>query len=87
MSGHTTNGSRPPLVPTNNVTTLAGVTVRARIDPALTVDDVVKQLVIQLGVSLEPDETPLHYALRDDADELVTNENLRRKIKNKVNLK
>ncbi|KAJ2934854.1 hypothetical protein H1R20_g2277, partial [Candolleomyces eurysporus] len=87
MSSHITNGSKAPLVPTNNVTTLAGVTVRTRIDPALTVEDVVKQLVIQLGVRLEPDETPLHYALRDDTDELVTNENLRRKIKNKVNLK
>ena len=27
------------------------------------------------------------YALRDDADELVTDDNLRKKIKGKVNLK
>ncbi|KAK0202694.1 ELMO/CED-12 family-domain-containing protein [Desarmillaria ectypa] len=81
---HTTNGvHRPGLVPTNNVSTGEGVTVRARIDPTLTVDDVVKQLCVNLkikGVSTE-------YALRDETDELVTNDNLRKKIKTKVNLK
>ena len=71
------------LVPTNNVTTQEGLTVRARIDPTLTVDDVVKQLCVNLKIK----EPPSHYALRDETDELVTNDNLRRKIKNKINLK
>lgn len=81
---HATNGAhRPGLVPTNNVSTGEGVTVRARIDPTLTVDDVVKQLCVNLkikGVSTD-------YGLRDETDELVTNDNLRKKIKTKVNLK
>ncbi|KAG6832265.1 hypothetical protein H0H87_002161 [Tephrocybe sp. NHM501043] len=71
------------LVPTNNVTTLEGLTVRARIDPALTVDDVVKQLCVNLKIK----ESPAHFALRDETDELVTNDNLRKKIKGKANLK
>ncbi|KAG6910017.1 hypothetical protein DXG01_013739 [Tephrocybe rancida] len=71
------------LVPTNNVTTIEGLTVRARIDPALTVDDVVKQLCINLKIK----ESPANFALRDETDELVTNDNLRKKIKGKVNLK
>jgi len=62
---------------------MEGVTVRTRIDPALTVDDVVKQLVS----NLKQPGPPTNYALRDEMDELVTNENLRRNIKNKVNLK
>lgn len=60
-----------------------GLTVRTRIDPALTVDDVMKQLCINLKIK-EPYQ---NFALRDDMDELVTNDNLRKKIKNKVNLK
>ncbi|KAG6891187.1 hypothetical protein C0995_008439 [Termitomyces sp. Mi166 len=82
----TTNGTQVrsgTLVPTNNVTTLAGTTVRARIDPALTVDDVVKQLCINLKIK----ESPANFALRDETDELVTNDNLRKKIRGKVNLK
>ncbi|KAG5353825.1 hypothetical protein C0989_001942 [Termitomyces sp. Mn162] len=81
-----TNGTQVrsvALVPTNNVTTLEGSTVRARIDPALTVDDVVKQLCINLKIK----ESPANFALRDETDELVTNDNLRKKIKGKVNLK
>jgi len=81
-----TNGSqvRPgALVPTNNVRTGDGLTVRARIDPTLTVDDVVKQLCINLKIK----ESPANFALRDETDELVTNDNLRKKIKGKVNLK
>jgi hypothetical protein len=71
------------LVPTNNVTN-DGVTFRARIDPTLTVEDVVKQLCIHLKVKGSPSD----YALRDENDdELVTNDNLRKKIKGKVNLK
>ena len=80
------NGSRPrsvALVPTNNVTTKDGITVRARIDPTLTVDDVVRQLCINLKVR----DAPGRFALRDDGDELVTNDNMRKKIKSKVNLK
>lgn len=71
------------LVPTNSVTTADGITVRARIDPTLTVDDVVKQLCINLKIKTPPE----NFALRDEADELVTNDNLRKKIKAKVNLK
>jgi len=71
------------LVPTNNVTTKDGVTVRARIDPTLTVDDVVKQLCLNLKIK----EPPAMYALRDETDDLVTNDNLRKKIKTKLNLK
>ncbi|KAJ7612462.1 ELMO/CED-12 family-domain-containing protein [Mycena polygramma] len=76
-------GPAVPLVPTNTVTTAAGLTVRTRIDPVLTVDDVVKQLCINLKIK----EPPSNFALRDETDELVTNDNLRRKIKTKVNLK
>ncbi|THV05549.1 hypothetical protein K435DRAFT_646919 [Dendrothele bispora CBS 962.96] len=83
-----TNGSglQPPktgLVPTNNVSTIDGVTVRARIDPTLTVADVVKQLCVNLKTKGPASE----YALRDESDELVTNDNLRKKIKTKANLK
>jgi engulfment/cell motility protein 1 len=80
-----TNGQIKPvaLVPTNNVTTKEGVTVRARIDPTLTVDDVVRQLCINLKLK----EPPANYALRDESDELVSNDNLRRKITMKVPLK
>ncbi|KAF8892151.1 ELMO/CED-12 family-domain-containing protein [Infundibulicybe gibba] len=80
-----TNGAqvKPGLVPTNNISTSEGLTVRARIDPTLTVDDVVKQLCINLQIK----DPPGNFALRDDTDELVTNDNLRKKIKTKVNLK
>jgi engulfment and cell motility protein 1 len=84
--GRSGNGSRPKsaaLVPTNNVTTKSGVTVRARIDPTLTVDDVVRQLCINLKIR----DAPAKYALRDETDELVTNDNLRKVIKAKLNLK
>ncbi|KIY71885.1 hypothetical protein CYLTODRAFT_389592 [Cylindrobasidium torrendii FP15055 ss-10] len=75
--------ARPALVPTNSVTTPEGITVRARIDPTLTVNDVVKQLCVNLKLKTPPSD----HALRDEADELVTNENMRKKIKAKVNLK
>jgi engulfment/cell motility protein 1 len=71
------------IVPTNTVTTKDGVTVRARIDPALTVEDVVRQLCVNLRI---PDP-PALFALRDDMDELVTNENMRKKIQGKAALK
>jgi engulfment/cell motility protein 1 len=71
------------LVPTNNVTTKDGVTVRARIDPTLTVEDVVKQLCLNLKIK----DPPVMFALRDEMDDLVTNDNLRKKIKTKLNLK
>ncbi|OCH96256.1 hypothetical protein OBBRIDRAFT_229080 [Obba rivulosa] len=71
------------LVPTNNVTTKDGLTVRTRIDPTLTVEDVIRQLCISLKLK----EPPAVYALRDETDELITNDNLRKKIKGKVNLK
>jgi engulfment/cell motility protein 1 len=74
---------KPGLVPTNNVTTADGITVRTRIDPTLTVEDVMKQLCVSLKIK----DPPSYFALRDEADELVTNDNLRKKIKNKVNLK
>ncbi|KAF9071535.1 ELMO/CED-12 family-domain-containing protein [Rhodocollybia butyracea] len=77
------NGSRSGLVPTNNVTTTEGVTVRARIDPTLTVADVVRQLCVNLKIKGSPSD----FALRDDKYELVTNDNLRKKIKAKLDLK
>lgn len=79
----TGTGTSKALVPTNNVTTLDGTIVRARIDPALTVDDVVKQLCVNLKIKGHSTD----YALRDESDELVTSENLRKKIKGKVNLR
>ena len=76
--------TKPGLVPTNNVTVAEGLTYRTRIEPTLTVDDVVKQLCVNLKIK----EPPSHLALRDsETGELVTNDNLVRKIKNKVNLK
>ncbi|KAF8966320.1 ELMO/CED-12 family-domain-containing protein [Flammula alnicola] len=77
------SAARSALVPTNNVTTADGTTVRTRIDATLTVDDVMKQLCLNLKIK----ESPSHFALRDETDELVTNDNLRKKIKNKSNLK
>lgn len=72
------------LVPTNNVTTAEGLTVRTRIEGTLTVDDVVRQLCVSLQIK----DPPSNFALRDEVnEELVTNENLRQKIKNKSNLK
>lgn len=87
-NGQSSTSHAPPvkpvaLVPTNNVSTGDGLTVRARIDPTLTVDDVVKQLCINLKIK----EPPANFALRDETDELVTNDNLRKKIRAKVNLK
>ncbi|KAH8116469.1 ELMO/CED-12 family-domain-containing protein [Phellopilus nigrolimitatus] len=79
------NGTTRPgvLVPTNSVATKDGAVVRARIDPTLAVDDVIRQLCLNLKIQ----DPPVLYALRDDADELVTDDNLRKKIKGKVNLK
>ncbi|KAH7335159.1 ELMO/CED-12 family-domain-containing protein [Rhizoctonia solani] len=74
---------RSVLVPTNLVSTKDGVTVRARIDPTLPVTDVIRQLCISLKIQ----EPPLLFALRDDRDELVTDDNLRRMIRDKANLK
>lgn len=71
------------LIPTNTVTTKDGLTVHVRIDPTLAVDDVIRQLCINLRIK----DPPGVFALRDDSDELVTNDNLRSKIKSKVNLK
>ena len=71
------------LVPTNTVTTKEGQTVRARIDPSLAVDDVIRQLCINLKIQ----DPPVLFALRDESDELVTDDNLRKKIKSKANLK
>lgn len=71
------------LVPTNNVTTKDGITVRTRIEPSLAAEDVIRQLCISLKLK----DPPAMYALRDENDELVTNDNLRKKIKAKMNLK
>jgi engulfment/cell motility protein 1 len=84
-------GSAPPaapassssIVPTNVVTTRDGQSVKTRIDPSLSVADVVKQLCINLQLPRPPTD----YGLRDDTDELVTDDNLRRKIKAKAKLK
>lgn len=78
-----TNGtSNKTLIPTNSVTTKDGV-VKVRIDPTLMVVDVVKQLVANLQIK----QSPADFALRDEDDELVTNENLRKMIKSKAKLK
>jgi hypothetical protein len=78
-----TNGSsNKTLIPTNSVTTKDGV-VKVRIDPTLMVVDVVKQLVANLQIK----QSPSDFALRDEDDELVTNENLRKMIKTKAKLK
>lgn len=44
-------------------------------------------MIRQLCSNLKVPDHPALYALRDDQDELVTDENLRKKIKDKVNLK
>ncbi|KAI0272362.1 hypothetical protein BC834DRAFT_966403 [Gloeopeniophorella convolvens] len=74
--------SSKPLIPTNSVTTKDGV-VKVRIDPTLMVSDVVKQLVANLQLKQPASD----FALRDEDDELVTNENLRKMIKSKAKLK
>lgn len=79
----TSTQSKSGLVPTNNVTIKDGMTVRTRIEPTLPVDDVIRQLCLSLQIQ----ERPTMFALRDENGELVTNENLRKKIKGKVNLK
>lgn len=71
------------VVPTNHVTTKDGVTVRARIDPTLTVDDVIRQLCLNLKLK----DHPVMFALRDEDETLVTTENLNKMIKSKANLK
>lgn len=79
------NGSgttRTGLVPTNSVT-WDKHTVRARIDPTLSVADVIKQLCLNLKIQ----HSSTNYALRDELDQLVTNENLKKMIKAKSNLK
>ncbi|TFK85502.1 hypothetical protein K466DRAFT_494625 [Polyporus arcularius HHB13444] len=87
LSNPPTNGKssqvKGGLVPTNNVTTKEGMTVRTRIEPSLAVEDVIRQLCISLKLK----DPPAVYALRDENDELVTNDNMRKKIKGKVNLK
>ena len=75
--------SKPKLVPTNTVTLKDGATVRVRIEATLAVEDVVRQLCISVKIK----DPPSMYALRDENDELVTNDNLKKKIKAKVNLK
>ena len=70
-------------MPTNTIV-YNGNTVKTRIDPSLSVQDVLKQLCVNVGLP----SPPADYALRDDnADELVTDDNLRRKIKAKAKLK
>ena len=44
-------------------------------------------MVKQLCVNLQMKRPASDFALRDEHDELVTDENLRKKIKGKVNLK
>ncbi|KAG8886764.1 hypothetical protein FRB98_001029 [Tulasnella sp. 332] len=83
-SGSNSNANaRQALVPTNTVTTKDGVSVRARIDPSLAVVDVVRQLCSNLKVQ----DHPALYALRDEQDVLVTDENLLKKIREKAHLK
>lgn len=71
------------VVPTNHVTTKDGVTVRARIDPTLTVEDVIRQLCLNLKLK----DPPAMFSLRDEEDTLVTTENLNKMIRSRANLK
>jgi len=81
--GAPNGSSSKSLIPTNSVTTKDGGVVKVRIDPTLMVADVVKQLVANLQIK----QPPSNFALRDDDDELVTNENLRKMIRSKAKLK
>lgn len=81
--GSTQVASKPKLIPTNSVSLKDGTTVRVRIEATLAVEDVVRQLCISVKIK----DPPNMYALRDENDELVTNENLKKKIAAKVNLK
>lgn len=47
------------------------------------VTDVVRQLCLNLAIT----ESPVLFALRDEQDQLVTDENMRRHIKDRTNLK
>lgn len=71
------------VVPTNHVTTKDGTVVRARIDPTLTVEDVIRQLCLSLKLK----DPPAMFSLRDEDDTLVTTENLNKMIKSRANLK
>jgi hypothetical protein len=55
------------------------VTVNAHIDPKLTVD-----VERQLCINIEIKEPPVYYALRDETDDLVTIDNLRKKSQGEV---
>ena len=81
--GAPNGASSKTLIPTNSVTTKDGGVVKVRIDPTLMVGDVVKQLVANLQIK----QPPSNFALRDDDDEFVTNENLRKMIRSKAKLK
>ena len=59
------------------------MTVRARIDPTLAVEDVIRQLCLNLKLK----DPPAMFSLRDEDDTLVTTENLNKMIKSRVNLK
>ncbi|KZV79404.1 hypothetical protein EXIGLDRAFT_707149 [Exidia glandulosa HHB12029] len=71
------------LVPTNTIVTKDGQQIRAKIDATLSVSHVIRTLCINLSI---PDPPKL-YALRDENDVLVTNDNLRKMIKTKAKLK
>ncbi|KAI0343291.1 hypothetical protein BDW22DRAFT_1264593 [Trametopsis cervina] len=82
-ASQTTAPPKQRLIPTNTVTLRDGSTVRVRIEATLAVEDVVRQLCISVKIK----DPPAMYALRDENDELVTNENMRKKVKAKVGLK
>ncbi|EJD43836.1 hypothetical protein AURDEDRAFT_104563 [Auricularia subglabra TFB-10046 SS5] len=71
------------LVPTNTIVTKDGQQIRAKIDATLSVSHVIRTLCINLNIP----EPPKLYALRDENDVLVTNDNLRKMIKTKAKLK
>ncbi|KAI0032657.1 ELMO/CED-12 family-domain-containing protein [Vararia minispora EC-137] len=82
------NGSATPSASTavnhtNIVTTKDGRSVKTRIDPSLAVADVLKQLC----VNLQMPGPAVDWALRDDGDELVTDDNLKKMIKTRARLK
>jgi len=80
----TTAQNANALKATNNIITTNGRTLQARIDPTLPVEEVIKQL----SINLKTEEAPSRFVLRDikAQGELVTDLNLRKKIEEHADL-
>ncbi len=71
-----------------NIVTYKSASIKALVDPTLSVSDVVRQLCANAHLGVSPSEPPALFALRDeDGEELVTDENLARKIEQGRNFK